>query len=293
MKLFSDRELKDISNPRLFRLKEKTLPYRFTMRFRPGKLNAMADTLSRYPVERTQPSDADRALDDELTVAGLTAVEECSNMITVDQEVVRRHADGDGTYQLLRQRVEENGWPESCSEEVSELKAFFKVRDRLSMVDGLVCYSHESGPLRLVIPESLRKRIAENLHAAHQGTDNMLRRARQAVYWPGLEADVNMARRQCTECDYYAPLQAAEPLIMTPPPEYPFQQVVADLFEVSGHRYLVYADRLTGWIKLHHLRTFTSNVLIPILQRHFSQYGVPEQISIDGGTSFVSTEIFP
>ena len=71
--------------------------------------------------------------------------------------------DGDGTYQLLRQRVEENGWPESCSEEVSELKAFSKVRDRLSMVDGLVCYSHESGPLRLVIPESLRKRIAENL----------------------------------------------------------------------------------------------------------------------------------
>ena len=50
------------------------------------------------------------------------------------------------------------------------------------MVDGLVCYSHESGPLRLVIPESLRKRIAENLHAAHQGTDNMLRRTRQAVY---------------------------------------------------------------------------------------------------------------
>ena len=70
---------------------------------------------------------------------------------------------------------------------------------------------------------------------------------------------------------------------MTPPPEYPFQQVVADLFEVSGHGYLVYADRLTGWIKLDDLRSFTSNVLIPILQRHFFQYGVPEQISIDGG----------
>ena len=129
------------------------------------------------------------------------------------------------------------------------------------------------------------------MHAAHQGTDNMLRRARQAVYWPGLDADVDMARRQCAECDRHAPSQSPEPLIMTPPPEYPFQQVVADLFEVSGHRYLVYADRLTGWIKLDHLRSFTSNVLIPILQRHFSQYGVPEQISIDGGTSLVSAEM--
>ncbi|KAF0309566.1 uncharacterized protein FJT64_019333 [Amphibalanus amphitrite] len=68
-------------------------------------------------------------------------------------------------------------------------------------------------------------------------------------------------------------------------------QVVADLFEVRGHRYMVYADRLTGWIKLDHLRSFASNIIIPILQRHFSQYGVPEQISIDGGTSLVSAEM--
>ena len=163
VKLFSDRELKVISNPRLLRLKERTLPYRFTIRFRPGKSNAMADALSRYPVERTAPSEADLSLDDELTVAALTAVEECSDMITVDQEVVRQHADNDGVYQLLRQRIEENSWPASCSEEVSELKAFFKVRDRLSMVDGLVCYSYESGPLRLVIPEALKKTRLQRL----------------------------------------------------------------------------------------------------------------------------------
>lgn len=50
MKLFGDKTLKDIDNLRLFRLKEQTLQYRFTMRFLSGKHNAAADFLFRYPV---------------------------------------------------------------------------------------------------------------------------------------------------------------------------------------------------------------------------------------------------
>ena len=52
IKLFGDKALKDIANPRLFRLKERTMQYRFTMRFLPGKHNAAADFLSRYQGSR-------------------------------------------------------------------------------------------------------------------------------------------------------------------------------------------------------------------------------------------------
>ncbi|KAF0307034.1 hypothetical protein FJT64_002336 [Amphibalanus amphitrite] len=47
------------------------------------------------------------------------ALEECSDMITVDQEMVRQHAQNDGTYQLLKQRIEGDTWPGSCSNEVT------------------------------------------------------------------------------------------------------------------------------------------------------------------------------
>lgn len=33
---------------------------------------------------------------------------------------------------------------------------------------------------------------------------------------------------------------------MTLPPEYPFQQTVADMFHHEGHMYIAYAERLTG-----------------------------------------------
>ena len=51
-KLLGDRAMEDIPNPRLFNLKEKTLRYRFSMTFIPGKNNHSADAASRQPASR-------------------------------------------------------------------------------------------------------------------------------------------------------------------------------------------------------------------------------------------------
>ena len=49
LKLFGDRCLEDIPNPRLRNLKEKTLRYRFRMVYIPGARNQTSDALSRHP----------------------------------------------------------------------------------------------------------------------------------------------------------------------------------------------------------------------------------------------------
>ena len=49
VKLFGDRTLDEISNTRLFRLKQRSLPWKFTVQYVPGKLNPFADATSRYP----------------------------------------------------------------------------------------------------------------------------------------------------------------------------------------------------------------------------------------------------
>ncbi|MPC22050.1 hypothetical protein E2C01_015056 [Portunus trituberculatus] len=78
----------------------------------------------------------------------------------------------------------------------------------------------------------------------------MLRRARQCIYWPGLEGDLQHYRASCTSYETHALSQPSETLIITPPPEYPFQSTVADMFQHERHSYMVYADRLTGWLEL-------------------------------------------
>lgn len=87
----------------------------------------------------------------------------------------------------------------------------------MSVTDGLVIYALDGGGPRLVVPERLHHQVAKNLHASHQGVEGMLQRARQAVYWPGMEGDLDYYRKECTDCNLHVPSQGREPLILTSP----------------------------------------------------------------------------
>ncbi|XP_063878128.1 uncharacterized protein LOC135110103 [Scylla paramamosain] len=119
----------------------------------------------------------------------------------------------------------------------------------------------------------------------------MLRRAQQAVYWPGIEGDLRHHRNCYDTCNIHTPSQPPEPLLFTLPPDYPFQQTVVDLLQLEGHDY-VYADRLTGWLEVSHLPDGTESGRIKdVLRHHFSRWGAPEQLSMDGGTNLGSEEM--
>lgn len=295
VKLFGDKALKDIANPRLFRLKERTLQYKFTMRFLPGKHNAAADFLSRYPAAKAAPDEVDEDQDVAIAAAmsaAAVAALDLSGCTTIDEEMVLQVALEDPTYQSLVSRVCSGDWRPHKSQELACLRPFYNVRDRLAVSRGLVTYTYDQGCVRLVIPEALHQRVASSLHASHQGLDSMLRRARQTVYWPGIEGDLQHHRAMCNTCNANAPSQPPEPLIFTPPPDYPFQQTVADLFQLGGQTYLVYADRLTGWLEVAHLPSGApSGKIMKHLRHFFTRWGAPEQLSTDGGTNLVSGEM--
>ena len=48
LKVLGDRKMEDIKNPRLYNLKEKTLPFLFRITHVPGKRHFTANSLSRY-----------------------------------------------------------------------------------------------------------------------------------------------------------------------------------------------------------------------------------------------------
>ena len=51
VKLFGDKMLDEISNPRLFSLRQRTLQWKFDIEYMPGKENYFADATSRHPVD--------------------------------------------------------------------------------------------------------------------------------------------------------------------------------------------------------------------------------------------------
>ena len=70
--------------------------------------------------------------------------------------------------------------------------------------------------------------------------------------------------------------------------------VFADYFQFSGHHYLVAGDRLSGWVEVfrapHHTALAGAQGLICALRCLFATFGVPEEVSSDGGGEFVASE---
>ena len=205
-----------------------------------------------------------------------------SKLITLDQ--ILMSAADDNNYIALAQLIT-HGFPASRSNVEQQLREYWEVRDRLSSSNGLILMSH-----RIVIPRSLCQQILNNLHAAHQGTTGMTARANQTVYWPEMNASIRNHRSMCQSCCQIAPSQSSEPLILTPPPQWPFQQICADYFENEGHSYLTIVDRFSYWINIYHFpSTATATSLLTQLRLLFTSYGVPEEISTDGGPQFSSS----
>ena len=104
--------------------------------------------------------------------------------------------------------------------------------------------------------------------------------------------DLKNIRENCHYCNSIAPRHTKEPLILTPDPEFPFQEVAGDFFFVKGHTYLVLVDRYSGWFTVSHFKPHqaTTKYLINECIALFTSYGAPEVFSSDGGTQFTSVE---
>ena len=102
---------------------------------------------------------------------------------------------------------------------------------------------------KMLIPQALRSSVVELLHEGHQGVNGMAANARERLFWPGLDAHLRLAKSQCHNCNEMAPSQAREPMAEPPDPEFPFEQVVIDFFELNGNDYMLYADRYSGWVE--------------------------------------------
>ena len=179
------------------------------------------------------------------------------------------------------------GFPASSQLVSPQLLPYWRFRDELSVVDGVLMYG-----LRAVIPPKLRDEVCAHLRSAHQGVSQMNNRASECVLWPGITSDIQAARTRCSTCDINAPSQAkmppADPFI----PTTPFQAIASDYFQLQGKSYLLSVDRFSNWPDLRETTAHTPNAgaegLIKANRELFATFGVPEQLSSDGGTEYTS-----
>ena len=306
LSILNDRALDTVVNPRLLRIKERTLAWQFDVVYVPGGRQAAADALSRkktgvavlsawsgYDMEHMDMEETLQAevLVNMLDVAG-SGEDQVEIMATdaepklVTWQELQEATNNDKVLVKLREEIQ-RGMADSMHDVPAELKEFHRYRHGLLVMDGVVTYKQ-----RLVVPVSLQKRVLETLHAAHQGVSGMINRAEQSIFWPSITTDITRVRAMCRTCVRNSPSQPAGKPVRPPSPSYPFQLVVADYCHMNGVNYLVIADRYSGWLSVLYVGKgeFDTDKLIEEFRDYFLSFGVVEEISSDSASQFMSSK---
>ena len=229
LKVFGDRSLDAIPNPRLRNRKENTLRYRFQITHIPGIRHVAADTISRNPVgdasHLSLPDDAAPAYDNcsqtmphhsflmtnrsqpETENSTLNYSEEdfLGEIGSITWNDVRVATDTDSSMINLVDLIE-NGFPKAKDDLPSELRPYHQYRDKLTTFDGVALYND-----RIIIPPSLRNNVLQALHSAHQGVSQMCSRADASFFWPSMTSSISEMRMRCIPCNRISPSQPSAP----------------------------------------------------------------------------------
>ncbi|KAI7790353.1 hypothetical protein IRJ41_020250 [Triplophysa rosa] len=264
------QNLNDMS-PRIQRLMMKLQRYDFKLIYTPGKYLVLADALSRAPVRSTQdePSSTEEDVDLHVNlVAETLPVSDCK-LKQLAHETAK-----DVTLQAVINNLE-NGWPKGLSPQ------YFHIRSELSVVNGLLLRKN-----RIVIPESMRYDMLKRIHEGHLGIEKCKRRAREAVYWPGIKGDIEQMVSKCQTCLKYRNKQAKEPMIIADQTAEGWEKVGTDLFHFNGKDYLLVIDYYSNYPEIALLGDSTAGKVITHMKSIFARHGIPKVVVSDNGPCY-------
>ena len=279
--ILNNRRLDEIENPRLQRLRTKLMGYNFTAFWQKGVLHAAPDALSRHPI--FDPVSADEIAEYPGPYPCQIAAVQQRNELNLKLQEVLEAAQVDPEYQQLKSLIF-SGFPHSKNILPDRMKPFWRVRHDLTLDDDFVLFG-----CRLFIPNVLRERVLYHLHESHQGITRTKERARLAVYWPGIDGDIEKIIAACKECQDELPSLPKEPMIQRAQPDRPFQHLAVDFAQYNGLNYLIMVDSYTDWpsIQVMH-RDITAKSLISALRDYFARTAIPDVVFSDGGPQFTS-----
>lgn len=144
---------------------------------------------------------------------------------------------------------------------------------------------------RVMIPQSLRSKILEEIHLGHLGILKMKILARSFVYWKGIDKDIEELVSQCRECRLKQNEPNKVPLHHWEVPTEPWQRIHIDFAgPLHGYYLFIIVDALSKWVEIIPTKTTTSAWCIAKLKDLFVDFGLPDVLVSDNGRQFVSKE---
>ena len=140
----------------------------------------MADTLSRAALKDSFESQQSDVFRMELVEMDLKP----SNVTADTLERIRTETSKDPVLSILNSATM-TGWPDERKSVPEEIRGFWSYREEITADNGVLFKLDQ-----VIVPSSLRAEMLRKIHKAHQGYDSSIRRARECLFWPGMQSDI-------------------------------------------------------------------------------------------------------
>jgi predicted Fe-S protein YdhL (DUF1289 family) len=253
----------------------KAQKYDISITYKPGAKMYLADTLSRaYLKDGSNP----QGEFERINALKFTLFPE------EKQDEMRTHTESDEVLRHLKEVIR-SGWPNDKLQLSATLIPYFSYRDELTVFDGLIFRGD-----CLVIPKHLRQKMKAALHQSHIGVNGCLRRARECMFWPGMNAELKEFISHCETCQRYEMKQQKETLMSHELTDRLWERVGADIFSIFDRNYLVMVDYFSNFWEVDRLHNMRAITCIKTMKSHFARHGVPDVLISDNGPQFTSDE---
>ena len=249
--------------------------YDFELIYTSGKYIVLEDALSRAPAPSSDMLVSPTTEDAETHVNIVTASLPTSDVML--QQIVMETVK-DPLLQKVSHHIQ-NGWSRGVC------PGFYLVHADLCVANGLVL-----GQNRIVIPQSMHQDMLQRIHEGHLGVEKWKRRAREAVYWPGINKDIQEMIQKSETCLKHHYKQAKEPILKADLPTAPWQMVGTDLFHLQCKDYLLVIDYYSNYPEVAQFSSTSAQSVITHMKVFFARHGIPQCVVSDNGPQYVCGE---
>ncbi|XP_062503757.1 uncharacterized protein K02A2.6-like [Corticium candelabrum] len=252
------------------------MQYYYNVVYVPRKQLVVADALSRSPVKVGVPDDTV-----EEYVFGVKISWPVSDEMLQRIKGETRH-DPQLSALLL---IVQSEWPSYKGQLPELITPFWDSQHLLSQVDEVILRGSQ-----IVIPKSLRSHVINLAHEGHLGIVKTKTRAREVVWWPGMNSQLEQAVSKCEACAQYQNQQRKEPLQSSTLPGRPWERIAMDLFSIENCNYLVVVDYYSRFPELQRLSGLKAATVIESLKGIFCRNGIPQEVVSDNGPQFANEQ---
>lgn len=275
MTIFSPK--KGISSTTAARLQRYALflaGYTYDIKYKNTKSHGNCDSLSRLP----QKTSVDSYRIDATEIFYMSHFE--SLPVTVDE--IRRATDHDPVLSRVKDSIR-RGWSYNTD---NMLDSYFSRRDELSLHQGCIIWG-----MRVVVPLKLRQRILDELHEGHLGMVKVKSLARNYVWWPKIDQEIEKLIKRCAGCQQNRNIPPEAPIHPWEYPDKPWKRIHVDFAgPFLDSMFLIIVDSYSKWPVVKQMRKTTATQTIEVMRAVFSEYGIPAQIVSDNGPQFIAEE---